>query len=48
MKENVYEIKICKFCSNYNTCDHSKYKVKQINDKTTIICTQYQYKEMEK
>ena len=48
MKENVYEIKICKFCSNYNTCDHSKNKVKQINDKTTIICTQYEYKEMEK
>ena len=42
MKENVYEIKICKFCSNYNTCDHSKYKVKQINDTrdavTLTIC----------
>lgn len=43
MNNNIYEDKICKFCSNKDKCDKTKYKIKTIFDKTTLYCPEYLY-----
>lgn len=43
--KEIYENKVCKFCSNCDFCNKDKFKVIKLNDKTTYRCYDYNYKD---
>lgn len=45
--KEVYNSKICIYCKHYNECSKNKFKVYVFNDKVSMRCIDYEFKDME-
>lgn len=46
--KEVYNDKVCQYCTRRNRCDKNKFNIFQNSVKTSIVCPEYEYENESK